>query len=149
MRVANWSGGISSLLMNIRLSGIRRRMIWSLTADGGRFAGALGGTRTRYPICTTGVITMKMIRSTSTTSTSGVTLMSERSEPPPPTCMLGSLCPGFLGLGDEPHVVEADFAAGLEYVEDGAVLRLFVALDRDLAVRRVLVNLLELGLHLF
>ena len=35
------------------------------------------GTLTSMPDCNTGAVTMKMISSTSTTSTSGVTLMSE------------------------------------------------------------------------
>src|SRR5215470_3576847 len=104
---------------------MKRRMIWSWTADGGRFAGALGGTRTRYPICTTGVMTMKMMSRTRTTSTSGVTLMSERSEPPPPTCIaLSSLSRSFLRLRDQPDVVEADLAAGPQHVEHGTVLDL-------------------------
>ena len=36
------------------------------------------GTLTSMPDCSTGAVTMKMISSTSTTSTSGVMLMSER-----------------------------------------------------------------------
>src|SRR6476469_3373154 len=94
-------------------------------------------------------MTMKMIRRTNTTSTSGVTLMSERIEPPPPTCMvLGSLSRCFLRLRDQADVVEADLATGFEHVEHVAVLHLLVAFDRDLAVRRALVNRFELGLHL-
>src|ERR1041385_7758471 len=124
-------------------------MIWSLTADGGRFAGALGGTRTRYPICTTGVMTMKMMSRTSTTSTSGVTLMSDRIEPPPPTCIdLDSWLRCSLRLRDQTDVVEADLAAGLEDVEHRAVFHQLVALDRDLAVGGALMDGFQLRLHL-
>src|SRR5919108_1145711 len=97
----------------------------------------------------TGVRTMKMIRSTRTTSTNGVTLISDRIEPLPPTCMgLGSLSRGFLRLRDQADVVEADLAAGLEDVEHVPVFHETIALDRDLAIGRPFVNLLERRLHL-
>ena len=41
------------------------------------------GRSTRRPACTIGAVTMKMIRSTSITSTSGVTLISLIGPPPP------------------------------------------------------------------
>src|SRR5512132_3857685 len=94
-------------------------------------------------------MTMKMISSTNTTSTSGVTLMSERMEPPPPTCMsLSSLSGVLLRLSDQTDVVEADLAARFQDVENVAVLHELVAFDRDLAVGRALMNVLELRLHL-
>src|SRR5687768_13011360 len=112
------------------------------------FAGAFGGTRTRYPIWTTGVMTMKMMRSTRTTSTNGVTLMSDLIEPLPPTCMGLDLSARLLRLGDQSDVVEAHLATGLEHVEHIAVLDLTVALDRNLTIRRPLLNLLQRGFHL-
>src|SRR5437764_448147 len=118
--------------MNIRPSPMKRRMIWSWTADGGRFAGALGGTRTRYPICTTGVMTMKMMSRTRTTSTSGVTLMSAFS---PAFCSLPTeLChrclimrPCFL------HEVDRHFRSGVRHLDGeavDAVLEVVVGPDR-------------------
>src|SRR6185436_3110955 len=56
-----------------------------------------------------GATTMKMMSSTSTTSTRGVTLISEcRPEPwaPPLSCMT-SVLPRLGALGDQPHVLEA------------------------------------------
>src|SRR5687768_13016554 len=93
-------------------------------------------------------MTMKMIRRTSTTSTNGVTLMSEFIEPLPPTCMGLDLSGPSLGLRDQTYVVEADLAAGLEDVEHVAVLDQLVAFYGDLAVRRTLMNLFERRLHL-
>src|SRR5690349_6744396 len=90
---------------------------------------------------------MKMMRRTSTTSTRGVTLMSDFTLPLPPTCM--ELClSGFLGLGDQADVVETDLATSLEDVDDVAVLDLAIAFDGDLAVRRALMDLFERRLHL-
>src|SRR5262245_49517568 len=52
---------------------------------------------------------MKMISSTSTTSTSGVMLISDCSlEPEPMACMISvSLRLSTMGVGDQPHSVEA------------------------------------------
>src|SRR5258708_25632081 len=96
---------------------------------------------------TPGVMTMKMMSRTRTTSTNGVTLMSYLIVPEPPTCMCLPLS-RFLRLGDEAHVVEADLAARLQHVEDVARLDELVALDGDLAVRRPLMDLIELRRHL-
>src|SRR6266704_3618764 len=56
-----------------------------------------------------GTTTMKMIKSTSTTSTSGVMLISEcRWEPSLWTCMISvSLPPGAVVLCDQPYPIEA------------------------------------------
>jgi hypothetical protein len=69
-------------------------MIWSALGAGGTSDSFLGGVSTVYPICRMGMITMKMISSTRTTSTSGVTLISERMPPPPegPIAMARLLC---------------------------------------------------------
>src|SRR5882672_12260279 len=45
------------------------------------------GRATEMPCCKKGVTTMKMISSTSITSTIGVTLISEFNPPPPPACI--------------------------------------------------------------
>src|SRR4028119_199872 len=92
-------------------------------------------------------MTMKMMRSTSTTSTNGVTLMSDLMEPLPPTCM--TLClSGLLGLGDQTDVVEADLAAGFEHVENVSVHHLAIAFDGHFPVRCACVNLFQRRLHL-
>src|SRR5436305_12626318 len=53
-------------------------------SDGGGvpWISTFGGTSTSSPICRIGVATMKMISSTSTTSTNGVMLISLRTPPP-------------------------------------------------------------------
>src|SRR5437867_3785268 len=85
-----------------------------------------------------GTTTMKMINSTSTTSTSGVTLISDcRLEPemPPLTCMISvspRVCAG--ALGDQPYPGEAgliDREHGLPDHVEGAPR---VAPDHDLGV---------------
>src|ERR1041385_1543588 len=55
-------------------------------SDGGGvpWISTLGGTSTSSPICRIGVATMKMMSSTSTTSTRGVMLISLRTPPEPP-----------------------------------------------------------------
>src|SRR5258708_36698747 len=50
-------------------------------AGGGSTSGALWGSLAARPCGMMGVMTMKMMRSTSTTSTSGVTLISARTPP--------------------------------------------------------------------
>jgi hypothetical protein len=53
------------------------RMIGSSTLEG-RFVVSVFGSETETPWWSMGAVTMKMIRSTSITSTRGVTLMSAR-----------------------------------------------------------------------
>src|ERR1041384_4768405 len=88
-------------------------------------------------------MTMKMMRSTSTTSTNGVTLMSDLMLPLPPTCMTLLVSGGLLGLRNQTNVVEANLAAGLEHVEHVAVHDQAVALDGHFAVGGLLVDVLE------
>src|ERR1051325_4447455 len=67
------------------------------------------GMSTLYPCMSRGTTTMKMISSTSTTSTSGVMLISDcRLEPESPVlnCMTSFPLRASL-LGDQPHTAEA------------------------------------------
>src|SRR5436305_15206918 len=61
-----------------------RTMIWSALGWGTALS-TLGGTCTPYPIWVNGVATMKMMSITTTTSTSGVMLMSLLTQPLPST----------------------------------------------------------------
>src|SRR5436309_9697481 len=84
---------------------------------------------------------MKMINSTRTTSTSGVTLISEcRSEPDTSllSCMTSvSLRLGADALGDQPHPVEAGLLDGEHGLPDFAQAEARVGPDHDLGVRIV------------
>src|SRR5512143_634867 len=85
-----------------------------------------------------GTTTMKMISSTSTTSTSGVMLISDcRSEPEAPvsSCMSVSprLCAG--ALGDQPHPAVAGLLDREHGLPDLAEVEPCVAADHDLGVR--------------
>src|SRR6266581_6659565 len=84
-----------------------------------------------------GTTTMKMIKSTSTTSTSGVMLISEcRWEPSLWTCMISvSLRPGAGVLGDQPHPMEAGLLDREHGLPDHAEAEPGVAPDHDLDVR--------------
>src|SRR5215471_8626852 len=67
------------------------------------------GMSTSYPCMSRGTTTMKMISSTSTTSTSGVMLISDcrlELESPVLNCMM-SFSPGPSGLGDQSYPAEA------------------------------------------
>src|SRR5438105_222818 len=92
---------------------------------------------------------MKMMRSTSTTSTRGVTLMSDFTVPLPPTCMGLWFSRRFSGLRHQAYVVEAHIAERLQDVYDLAVLDELVALDGDLAIRRTALKVLQRLLHFF
>src|SRR5215472_10217270 len=84
-----------------------------------------------------GTTTMKMISSTSTTSTSGVILISDcRLEPESPVlkCMM-SFPPGPSGLGNQPHPAEAGLLDRGHGLPDLAEVELCVAPDHDLGVR--------------
>src|SRR5438876_9308935 len=80
---------------------------------------------------------MKMISSTSTTSTSGVMLISEcRLEPESLllNCMMSlSFCAG--ALGDQPHPAEAGLLDREHGLPDLAEIELCIAPDHDLGVR--------------
>src|SRR6266704_4017208 len=84
-----------------------------------------------------GTTTMKMIKSTSTTSTSGVMLISEcRWEPSLWTCMISvSLRLGALVLCDQPHPMEAGVLDREHGLPDHAEAQPGVAPDHDLDVR--------------
>src|SRR3954449_6790999 len=61
---------------------------WFCSEGGGApVTSTFGGTSTSSPICRIGVATMKMMSSTSTTSTSGVMLISDRTPWPEPADM--------------------------------------------------------------
>src|SRR5882672_8644247 len=82
---------------------------------------------------------MKMISSTSTTSTSGVMLISDcRPEPDasPLNCMISvSLRLGAGALGDQPHPLEAGLLDRDHGLPDLAEVEARVAPDHDLGVR--------------
>src|SRR5262245_61769789 len=83
---------------------------------------------------------MKMISSTSTTSTSGVMLISEcRLEPEPSlNCMItASFLLGFGALGDQADPLEAGLLDGDHGLPDFAEMEPCVAFDHDLGVRSV------------
>src|SRR6516225_9393263 len=84
-----------------------------------------------------GTTTMNMISSTSTTSTSGVMLISDcRSEPGAPwlSCIISiSLCAG--APGDQAHSAEAGLLDHVHRLPDLAEVKLSVAPDHDLGVR--------------
>src|SRR6185503_18171707 len=80
---------------------------------------------------------MKMINSTSTTSTSGVILISDcRLEPESPVlkCMM-SFPPGPSGLGDQSHPAEAGLLDRGHGLPDLAEVKLCVAPDHHLGIR--------------
>src|SRR5882724_9717763 len=86
-----------------------------------------------------GTTTMKMISSTSTTSTSGVMLISDcKLEPEPPSlnCMM-SFSPLLRAgaFGDQPHTAESSLLNGEHGAPDFAEIELCVAPDHDLGVR--------------
>src|SRR5215468_36997 len=84
-----------------------------------------------------GTTTMKMISSTSTTSTSGVMLISDcrlELESPVLNCMM-SLSPCPSGLGDQPHPAEAGLLDRGHGLPDLAEVELSVGADHDLGIR--------------
>src|ERR1700757_2444042 len=82
-----------------------------------------------------GTTTINMISSTSTTSTSGVMLISDcRLEPESLNCMMSlSFCAG--ALGDEPHAAEAGLLDREHGLPDLEEVELCVASDNDPGVR--------------
>src|SRR5262245_65897716 len=80
---------------------------------------------------------MKMISSTSTTSTRGVTLISDCSEVPLPICMSVPLRRVAGALGDESHALEAGRLERLHGLPDFAEVQPGVAADHDLGIRLV------------
>src|SRR5262245_4218948 len=86
-----------------------------------------------------GTTTMKMISSTSTTSTSGVMLISDCSpepEAPPLTCMISASLRRLDGpLGDQTHTLEAGLFDRQHGRPDLAEAQPGVALDHDLGVQ--------------
>src|SRR5262245_30429078 len=93
-----------------------------------------------------GTTTMKMINSTSTTSTSGVMLISDcrpESEPPESNCMSLSLRPCTSRLGDQPYPAKAGRLDRDHDVTHLAEVELRVAPDHDLRIRIVAHRLTE------
>src|SRR5215472_1522168 len=86
-----------------------------------------------------GTTTMKMINSTSTTSTSGVMLISDcRLDPESPllnSIALFSLSPCVAALGDQPDPAEAGLLDRLHGLSDLAEVELGIAADHDLGIR--------------
>src|SRR5262245_58996607 len=86
-----------------------------------------------------GTTTMKMISSTSTTSTSGVTLISDcRPAPGAPPCSCMTSVPLRLragALGDPSHVLEAGLLDGDHGLPHVSEVQPGVPLDHDLGVR--------------
>src|SRR5881628_1678783 len=81
-----------------------------------------------------GTTTMKMIKSTRTTSTSGVMLISEcRWEPSLWTCMISVSLR--LVLGDQPHPMETGLLDREHRLPDHAEAEPSIAPDHDLDVR--------------
>src|SRR5881394_881421 len=97
------------------------------------------GMSTSYPCSMRGTTTMKMISRTSTTSTSGVMLISDcRLEPEPEllSCMIAvSLPVSFGSLGDQTHPAEAGILDREHGHPDLAEVEPCVAPDHDLGVR--------------
>src|SRR6476646_801091 len=85
-----------------------------------------------------GTTTIKMISSTSTTSTSGVMLISDcRLDPESPllnSITLFSLCPCVAALGNQPHPAEAGLVDVLHCLPDLAEVKLCVAADHYLGI---------------
>src|SRR3954447_2710190 len=95
-------------------------------SDGGGVpcTSTFGGTSTSSPICRIGVATMKMMSSTSTTSTSGVMLISDRTPWPEPADMdirylsslsLRDLFSRHLVFGQERHGREVGVVRGFHH----------------------------------
>src|SRR5262245_17298309 len=83
-----------------------------------------------------GTTTMKMISSTSTTSTSGVTLISDcRPLPGPVWSCMASALPRLGALGDQRDALKTRLLDRLHRVTDLAERETRVALEHDLGVR--------------
>src|SRR5580698_9841688 len=119
------------------------------------------GTSASSPLGVTGTITMKMISSTSSTSISGVTLMSEESPPGPPELIpivqfLSASQPGFspgrqplrlcLVVGEQVQLTHAARTQGINRVHHLAVVcTLICAQIHRFVCRRVRLLRLEIG----
>src|SRR5437763_10461231 len=106
-----------------------------------------GGTSTSSPICRIGVATMKMIKSTSTTSTNGVMLISLLTPEPRllnairSSCLAFSLCdllPGLLILGEDRHAFEFCVVRCFHYQPDFSEVDPLVRFQHD-GARRILL----------
>src|SRR5947209_13167907 len=120
------------------------------------------GTSASSPLGVRGVITMKMMSSTSSTSTSGVTLMSDRAPPeapnanamdesPVPACYVPLRLPArsrrhyifvlvlwrYL-FGQQSHLVNARRADIVHHLHHGSILCFGVSADKDAFIRLVL-----------
>src|ERR1700756_1817947 len=127
---------------------------WFCSDGGGApVISTFGGTSTSRPICRIGVATMKMMSNTSTTSTSGVMLISLRTPEPPllkATFPPRDLLAGLLVLGqegdggevgvvrrlhDRPHPAEVDPLVGFDHHRAARIfVVLFFQVDRELRV---------------
>src|SRR5436309_602901 len=118
-RFCRWT---SVLFRNKRESPLTVRISWSLLGSWKTSACVSGGISMSNPFCSSGVTTMKMMRSTRQTSTSGVTLMSDFTSPAPPlpTCMGShslSAHGDVLLLNEEVH----DLRRGVVHLQDEVV----------------------------
>src|SRR5712691_4034270 len=118
-------------------AGAMLRITWASSACAGTTSADDRGMLTSYPFNMRGARTMKMIKSTSTTSTSGVMLISEcRWEPSLWTCMISVSLPlGAVVLCDKPYPMEAGVLDCEHDLPDHAEAEPGVAPDHDLDVR--------------
>ena len=68
------------------LSALMPSTVWSCVSGLDALLVAMGSL-TSTPFCSSGAMIIMMMRSTSMTSTRGVTLMSDLTPPPPPSCI--------------------------------------------------------------
>src|ERR1700691_3814698 len=119
------------------------------------FLGALGGggcgTSASRPFGVKGVITMKMMSSTSSTSMSGVTLMFALWPPPVPTAILmvgspllptrrrgrRSVLSAFPLVGEQTQIIHPGSAHGVHHLHHIAEVGAGIRLEVDLFVRAI------------
>src|SRR6185503_6549164 len=79
-------GASSTPLSQTVLSALMPSTVWSCVSGLDALLVAMGSL-TSTPFCSSGAMIIMMMRSTSMTSTRGVTLMSDLTPPPPPSCI--------------------------------------------------------------
>src|ERR1019366_5341263 len=123
------------------------------SGEGGCCCWFLGGcgTNASRPFGVSGVITMKMMSSTSSTSMSGVTLIFALCPPPLPIAILivgspllptrrsgrGGVWSAFPLIGQQAQIIHTGSADGIHHLHHIAVVGAGVRLDIDLFVRAV------------
>src|SRR5690606_16227822 len=92
-----------------------------------------GGTLTSMSFSRSGVTTMKMMRSTSTTSTSGVTLMSVFGSPCGTTVFFLAISQtsSVLDLDTQGHALGTSIAGNLQHLTDVTERQALVALEQQ------------------